>query len=93
LFASTDLGYQQIARNCAISLCSLRKYLALGIAWPLPNGWTNEQLNAALFPAKAIIETSQQPPGKQVFAGLQLHSLATAQQRDRHVAAAMGRGW
>lgn len=57
-----NLSYQQIARSCAIALGSVHKYLALakaaGIGWPLPDGWTNEQLNAALFPAKPAIVAS-----------------------------------
>lgn len=53
-----NLSYQQIARSCAIALGSVHKYLALakaaGIGWPLPDGWTNERLNTALFPAKPM---------------------------------------
>ena len=56
------LSYEQIARSCSIALGSVHKYLKLaqlkGIGWPLPDGWNNERLNAALFPPKppAIIE-------------------------------------
>ena len=57
------LSYQQIARSCSIALSSVHKYLTLaqtaGIGWPLPDGWNEARLNAALFPpnpAAAIVE-------------------------------------
>jgi len=59
------LSYQQIARSCSIALSSVHKYLSLaqaaGIGWPLPDGWNETKLRAALFPPKAaIVEAAQQ---------------------------------
>src|SRR5882724_1743352 len=58
------LSYQQIARSCSIALSSVNKYLthaqAAGIGWPLPEGWNDAKLKAALFPPKApIVEPAQ----------------------------------
>ena len=58
------LSYQQIARSCSIALSSVHKYLSLaqtaGIGWPLPDGWNEAKLRAALFPSKAaIVEPAQ----------------------------------
>jgi transposase len=48
------LGYQQIGRSCAIAVSSVHKYLkraeAAKITWPLPEGWDEARLEAALFP-------------------------------------------
>lgn len=56
------LGYQQIGRSCAIAVSSVHKYLkraeAASITWPLPEGWDEAKLEAALFPEAA----TQQPP-------------------------------
>ena len=58
------LSYQQIARSCSIALSSVHKYLThaqvAGIGWPLPDGWNDDKLKAALFPPKAaIVEPAQ----------------------------------
>src|SRR4051812_7681878 len=51
------LGYQQIGRSCAIGVSTVCKYLkraeAAGVTWPLPEGWDDVRVEAALFPAKA----------------------------------------
>jgi transposase len=48
------LGYQQIGRSCAITVSTVHKYLkraaAAGVSWPLPDGWDQQRLEAALFP-------------------------------------------
>ena len=48
------LGYQQIGRSCAIGVSTVCKYLkraeAAGLSWPLPEGWDDAQVDAALFP-------------------------------------------
>ena len=50
------LGYQQIGRSCAIGVSTVCKYLkraeAAGVTWPLPEGWDDVRVEAALFPAK-----------------------------------------
>jgi transposase len=57
------LGYQQIGRSCGIAVSSVHKYLkraeAAGVNWPLPEGWGEAQLEAALFPEAAA--TSKPP--------------------------------
>src|SRR5882762_3440437 len=58
------LSYQQIARSCSIALSSVHKYLthaqAAGLSWPLPEGWNEAKLKAALFPPNpAIVEPAQ----------------------------------
>ncbi len=49
-----DLGYQQIGRSCAIGVSTVCKYLkraeAAGVTWPLPAGWDDARVEAALFP-------------------------------------------
>ena len=50
------LGYQQIGRSCAIGVSTVCKYLqraeAAGVRWPLPEGWDEARLEAALFPKR-----------------------------------------
>ena len=47
------LGYQQIGRSCAIGVSTVCKYLkraeAAGLTWPLPEGWDDARVEAALF--------------------------------------------
>lgn len=47
------LGQRQIARSCSIGLGTVNEYLAradtAGIRWPLPDGWDEEQVEAALY--------------------------------------------
>ena len=51
------LGYQQIGRSCAIGVSTVCKYLkraeAAGVTWPLPEGWDDARVEAALFPRTA----------------------------------------
>ena len=60
------LGYQQIARSCAIATSTVHKYLkraeAAGLSWPLPEGWDEAKVEAALFPRAE----SSVPPEKPV---------------------------
>jgi Sigma-70, region 4 len=47
------LGQRQIARSCGMDLGTVHDYLeraaAAGIGWPLPEGWSEEELEAKLF--------------------------------------------
>jgi transposase len=58
------LGYQQIARSCAIAPSSVHKYLKRAekaqVSWPLPEDWDEGKLEATLFPRQA----SDAPPKK-----------------------------
>jgi len=48
------LSCEQIGRSCAIGASTVHKYLkraeAAGLSWPLPEGWNEERVEAALFP-------------------------------------------
>jgi hypothetical protein len=48
------LGYQQIARSCAIGVSTVCKYPkraeGAGLTWPVPEGWDDARVEAALFP-------------------------------------------
>jgi transposase len=52
------LGYQQIGRSCAIGVSTVCKYLqraeAAGVTWPLPEGWDDARVEAALFPRTTL---------------------------------------
>ena len=47
------LGQRQIARSCSIGLGTVNDYLVraerAGIRWPLPEGWEEPEVEAALF--------------------------------------------
>jgi hypothetical protein len=65
------LGYQQIGRSCAISGSTVHKYLkraeAAGLSWPLPEGWDERRVEAAVFPrSQAPVHeqpAARTPPG------------------------------
>src|SRR5947209_18328611 len=61
------LGYQQIGRSCAIGVSTVCKYLkraeAAGVTWPLPEGWDDGRVEAALFPCTAA-PAKLQPAGR-----------------------------
>ena len=47
------LGQRQIARSCSIGQATVHEYLkraqAVGVAWPLAEGWDDRRLKEALF--------------------------------------------
>src|SRR5436190_15842268 len=47
------LGQRQTARSCSIGLGTVHDYLAraaeAGLTWPLPDGWDEDRIQAALF--------------------------------------------
>src|SRR5215472_12834657 len=57
------LGQRQIARSCAVGLATVNDYLAraerAGIGWPLPEGWGEPELEAALFGTEAAARRPQ----------------------------------
>ena len=57
------LGQRQIARSCGMGLGTVHDYLerAAGIGWPLPEGWSEEELEAKLFGQQPV----QSKPGQQ----------------------------
>jgi transposase len=48
------LEQRQIARSCSLSVSTVHEYLkraaAANVGWPLPDGWDDARLEAALFP-------------------------------------------
>ena len=69
------LGQRQIARSCGMGLGTVHDYLeraaAAGIGWPLPEGWSEEELEAKLF----WKPTGSDPSGEATSAtGLEKHS-------------------
>jgi transposase len=61
------LGYQQIGRSCAIGVGTVHKYLkraeAVGLTWPLPEGWDEARVEAALSPqtGKPVAKAAARP--------------------------------
>ncbi len=80
------LWQRQIARSCSIGQGTVYEYLkraeAAGVTWPLPEGWEDRQLEAALFggtPRRAY-ETRKPPPDfAQLHEELQRHPHLTLQ--------------
>lgn len=60
------LDQRQIARSCSISVSTVHEYLrraaAANIGWPLPDGWDDAALEAALFPAAEAAPPTQKTP-------------------------------
>ena len=54
------LGQRQIARSCSIGLGTVHDYLAradtAGLQWPLPEGWDDKRVEAALFGSEPVRE-------------------------------------
>jgi transposase len=77
------LGHRHIARSCSIGLGTVHDYLrravAAGISWPLPEGYDEEQIEAALYGAKPTVtrQAERNPPD---FAALQ-----EQRQKNKHV--------
>jgi transposase len=49
-----QLDQRQIARSCSMAVSTVSEYLkraaAAGLSWPLPEGWGDDRVEAALFP-------------------------------------------
>ncbi len=77
------LGYQQIGRSCAIAVSTVHKYLkqaeAAGLTWPLPDGWDERKLEAAVFPEAATRKPPSSPRTPPDFSAIH------EQLRDKHV--------
>lgn len=62
----TGLGQRQIASSCSIGQATVADYLkraaTAGIAWPLPEGWDEQRLEAALFRRGA--QAAAEPPDR-----------------------------
>ena len=85
-------GLPTVGRSCAIGVSTVHKYLkraeAVGLTWPLPKGWDESRVEAALFPrAKARTGRLQSHASP---AGLRRRPRATPQSPPRDHAVAMG---
>jgi len=60
------LGQRQIARSCSIGLGTVHDYLhraaAAGVQWPLPAGWDDARLQAALFGERSPLRRARKQP-------------------------------
>src|SRR5215813_12822743 len=80
------LGQRQIARSCSIGQATVQEYLkraqAAGVTWPLPEGWDDRQLEAALFgptPRRVYESRKPAPDFAQLHEELQRHRHLTLQ--------------
>jgi len=80
------LGQRQIARSCSISQGTVCEYLkraqAAGVSWPLPEGWEDRQLEAALFgesPRRVYESRKPVPDFAQLHEEFQRHPHLTLQ--------------
>ena len=59
------LGQRQIARSCGMGLGTVHDYLeraaAAGISWPLPEGLSEEELEAKLFGSQPVQARAVRP--------------------------------
>ena len=61
------LDQRQIARSCSISVSTVHEYLRRAerakVSWPLPDGWDDAHLEAALYPCpEAKPQAKKSPP-------------------------------
>src|SRR3989442_10139428 len=53
---SLGLSQHQIARSCSISQSTVHEYVsaaqAVGVKWPLPETWDDQQIEQMLFPQR-----------------------------------------
>ena len=80
------LGQRQIARSCSIGRGTVYEYLKraqeAGVTWPLPEGWDDRQLEAALFggtPRRVYESRKPAPDFAQLHEELQRHPHLTLQ--------------
>ncbi len=84
LYHEVGLGQRAIARSLAISQSTVHLYLgrwkAAALSWPLPEGWDDQRLEAALFPAdKPVVRCLAEPDFAHVQQELQSHRDVTLQ--------------
>ena len=80
-------GQRQISRCCGMGLGTVHEYLeratAAGIGWPLPEGMSEEELEAKLFGNQLVrtkaVEQRPQPDWKAIHEQLQQHRHLTLQ--------------
>ena len=80
-------GQRQIARSCRMGLSTVHEYLeraeAAGVGWPLPEDWSEEELEAKLFGQQPVspraVKQRPQPDWKTIHEQLQQHRHLTLQ--------------
>ena len=80
-------GQRQIARSCGIGLSTVHDYLeraeTAGVGWPLPEDWSEEELEAKLFGKQPVslraVKHRPQPDWKAIHEQLQQHRHLTLQ--------------
>ena len=64
LYFELGMGQREIARSCSISQSTVHDYLkaakAAAVSWPLPEGWEESRLEAALFGETPPVERKPQ---------------------------------
>jgi transposase len=80
------LGHRQIARSCSIGQATVYEYLkravAAGVQWPLPEDWDDRKLEEALFgrTVRRVLESRKpMPEMARIHEELQQHSHLTLQ--------------
>ena len=77
------LGQRQIARSCSIAVATVHEYLSranhVGIGWPLPEGWDEQRVEAALYGDKP---TGVRQPERQAPDFAAIHE---QRQKSKHV--------
>ena len=83
---SLGLSQHQIAHSCSISQSTVHEYVsaaqAVGVKWPLPDGWDDQQTEQALFPrrpAPAVWRKHPEPDWAKIHEELQTHKDLTLQ--------------
>ena len=82
-----QLEQRQIARSCSLSVSTVHEYLkraaVANVGWPLPEGWDDARLAAALFPPPDVPPrptTRKSPPDfAAIHEQLQRHRHVTLQ--------------
>jgi len=83
---SLGLSQHQIARSCSISQSTVHEYVsaaqAVGVKWPVPEGWGDQEMEQALFPKRptpAIWRKHAEPEWARIHQELQTHKDLTLQ--------------
>jgi len=86
LYFELGMGQREIARSCSISQSTVHDYLkaakAAAVSWPLPEGWEESRLEAALFGETPPVERKPQhvlPDFRSLQDQLQRHPHLTLQ--------------
>ena len=83
---SKGLSQHQIARSCSISQSTVHAYVsaaqAAGVKWPLPEDWSDQQIEQAVFPRRTdpgLWRKHPEPDWAKIHQELQTHRDLTLQ--------------